>query len=314
VNDLLDAYRVLELSSNASLEEVKRAYRELTRVWHPDRFPNDKRLQQKAQERLKQINLAYELICGRGAFAPRRPSNDAKVRSTTPNTEGPHVSQQPNSPPRSQSPPPTATPTMGRRSQRQFGRGVAVFCILVAIAFTALKSYLTTAPDAHQLSRIPAFPSPTASPRYFSVSTPNPTAQVYSNAQGGDPAFTLQDSVSSTRTPVPVRRAEPVAVATPRNPVLPDSHVPVTTPSVSIRRAQPVAPTYPRPGTSSSNSFFTVGSTKDEVLTLQGSPDRFTDRMFWYGTSFVRFAGDRVVCLGIMAIPVLMQLFYLVQR
>ena len=59
-SDYLQCYRILEVEPGASLEEIKRAYRELARVWHPDRFPNDPRLQSKAQEKLKQINLAYE--------------------------------------------------------------------------------------------------------------------------------------------------------------------------------------------------------------------------------------------------------------
>ena len=55
-------YRVLELEPGASLEQVKQAWRELVKVWHPDRFPNDAKLQRKAQERLKDINGAYEML------------------------------------------------------------------------------------------------------------------------------------------------------------------------------------------------------------------------------------------------------------
>jgi hypothetical protein len=55
-------YRALELESGASLEQVKQAWRDLVKVWHPDRFPNDAKLQRKAQERLKDINCAYEIL------------------------------------------------------------------------------------------------------------------------------------------------------------------------------------------------------------------------------------------------------------
>jgi len=65
LNDFQDCYRLLELKPDATLEEVKRAYRELVKVWHPDRFTEDALLQQKAQEKLKQINLAYERISER---------------------------------------------------------------------------------------------------------------------------------------------------------------------------------------------------------------------------------------------------------
>lgn len=40
--------------------------------------------------------------------------------------------------------------------------------------------------------------------------------------------------------------------------------------------------------------YFTVGSTKDEVLAHQGTPDRFPETSFYYGTSKVLFEHDRV--------------------
>ncbi|MEK7214378.1 MAG: hypothetical protein AAB289_02125, partial [Chloroflexota bacterium] len=40
--------------------------------------------------------------------------------------------------------------------------------------------------------------------------------------------------------------------------------------------------------------FFTVGSTKDEVLTVQGTPSRFNESEFFYGTSSVRFLNGSV--------------------
>ncbi len=41
--------------------------------------------------------------------------------------------------------------------------------------------------------------------------------------------------------------------------------------------------------------FFTAGSTKDEVLAVQGTPTKFTDTTFSYGSSDVIFANGRVV-------------------
>jgi len=56
--------RTLEVEPGASLAEIRQAYRDQTKVWHPDRFANDVRLQKKAEERIKQINLAYRRLCG----------------------------------------------------------------------------------------------------------------------------------------------------------------------------------------------------------------------------------------------------------
>ena len=53
---------ILGLKPGASQEEVNQAYRDLANVWHPDRFANNLRLQKKAEEKLKEINAAYEYI------------------------------------------------------------------------------------------------------------------------------------------------------------------------------------------------------------------------------------------------------------
>ncbi len=55
-------YRTLGIEPGASLKEIKEAYRDLASVWHPDRFANNPRLQEKAQETLKEINAAYEYL------------------------------------------------------------------------------------------------------------------------------------------------------------------------------------------------------------------------------------------------------------
>ncbi len=52
----------LGLKPGASREEINEAYRDLVNVWHPDRFGNNVLLQKKAEERLKEINAAYERI------------------------------------------------------------------------------------------------------------------------------------------------------------------------------------------------------------------------------------------------------------
>jgi len=53
---------ILGLKPGAPQEEVTQAYRDMANVWHPDRFVNNVRLQKKAEEKLKEINSAYEYI------------------------------------------------------------------------------------------------------------------------------------------------------------------------------------------------------------------------------------------------------------
>jgi len=56
------AYELLGVKPGVSNRELKAAHRDLAKVWHPDRFLHDPRLQEKAQEKLKEINEAYELL------------------------------------------------------------------------------------------------------------------------------------------------------------------------------------------------------------------------------------------------------------
>ena len=53
-----DPYKVLGVAPDASDEEIKKAYRDLTKKYHPDLNPGD----QKAAEKMNDINAAYDAI------------------------------------------------------------------------------------------------------------------------------------------------------------------------------------------------------------------------------------------------------------
>ncbi|MDP8965516.1 MAG: DnaJ domain-containing protein, partial [Cyanobacteriota bacterium] len=53
-------YAFLGLKDDASMKEVKQAYRNLVKKFHPDLFYHNPQLQQKAQEVLMEINEAYD--------------------------------------------------------------------------------------------------------------------------------------------------------------------------------------------------------------------------------------------------------------
>ena len=54
--------KILELETTCSLQEAKQAYKDLVRVWHPDRFQKNPRLKDKADKKLREINLAYNYL------------------------------------------------------------------------------------------------------------------------------------------------------------------------------------------------------------------------------------------------------------
>lgn len=71
MNTEFKPYDVLGVKPGISTQELKAVYRDLAKVWHPDRFGHDPRLQQKAQEKLKEINEAYEQIVSGAASKPK---------------------------------------------------------------------------------------------------------------------------------------------------------------------------------------------------------------------------------------------------
>lgn len=57
-----DPYEVLGISKNATDDEVKAAYRALARKYHPDNFEDTNPLKELANEKMQQINEAYDEI------------------------------------------------------------------------------------------------------------------------------------------------------------------------------------------------------------------------------------------------------------
>lgn len=57
----MNPYKVLGVSENASQEEIRAAYLELVKKYHPDKYA-DNPLKELAGEKLKEINQAYEML------------------------------------------------------------------------------------------------------------------------------------------------------------------------------------------------------------------------------------------------------------
>ena len=74
---------VLGLEPGASQQAIKEAYRDLVKVWHPDRFGTDERLRRKAQDTLTDVNAAYEHLRN------YRPSSPFAARPARPNSTAP---------------------------------------------------------------------------------------------------------------------------------------------------------------------------------------------------------------------------------
>ena len=60
MDDLSESYQILDLEPGASIEDVRRSYRELVKVWHPDRF--DGEMREHAEHQTARINEAYSVL------------------------------------------------------------------------------------------------------------------------------------------------------------------------------------------------------------------------------------------------------------
>ena len=62
MSDIQKYLELLELPPGADWEAVSRAYRELIKIWHPDRFANDEKLRERAEQKSKQLNEAVRQL------------------------------------------------------------------------------------------------------------------------------------------------------------------------------------------------------------------------------------------------------------
>jgi molecular chaperone DnaJ len=54
----LSYYEILEVSKNANGDEIKKAYRKMAKLYHPDRNPDD----ENAEHKFKLCNEAYQVL------------------------------------------------------------------------------------------------------------------------------------------------------------------------------------------------------------------------------------------------------------
>ena len=72
-----DPYSILGISSGATDDEVKEAYRALARKYHPDNYADDNPLKELANEKMQEINEAYDEILKIRSGAKGNQSSDS---------------------------------------------------------------------------------------------------------------------------------------------------------------------------------------------------------------------------------------------
>ncbi|QEG33290.1 J domain-containing protein [Bythopirellula goksoeyrii] len=84
-----ESLEILHLGPSASPEDIEQAYRDLAKLWHPDKSANDPLIREQSENRIKAINRAYEILRQYGA------SSRKNIGSLTENTIIPHGPKRP---------------------------------------------------------------------------------------------------------------------------------------------------------------------------------------------------------------------------
>ncbi|KAI8980247.1 hypothetical protein BDB01DRAFT_725241 [Pilobolus umbonatus] len=79
-----DYYKILDISPNADLKEIKKAYRKKAHEWHPDKYSGDLS-KEEVEHRMSEINQAYEVL------------SDPDMRQQYDNGQDPYDTNMPNS-------------------------------------------------------------------------------------------------------------------------------------------------------------------------------------------------------------------------
>jgi DnaJ domain len=85
--DIRKCCDLLDLRPGYSQEDLKQAYKDMAQVWHPDRFAHNARLKEKAEDKLKQINTAYEVLAQALVERAKFQAAKAAARSTYPSVD-----------------------------------------------------------------------------------------------------------------------------------------------------------------------------------------------------------------------------------
>jgi hypothetical protein len=315
-----EALQVLGLETAATESEIRSAYRLLVKTWQPDRFKDDQKLKEAAEEKLKEFNSAFEYLTStsieRGwgqrpmhasrfvAFPEAAPAAETAPAEAATTIAAPAAI--PNAIPPTQLWPKIK---LYYRRARWFLRIAAVACVLLTgrSIWTFLKTHNPNSGEVVSVDDSVRKSAPAGAPQAVppgSLKADNrQPAKTRAAAQDAPPpprhVVTPYVTVGSTREEVLAQEGTPTASSEDKL-VYGKSELYLKDGAVVGWRIDPFSSPirvklWPEAPVDPGLEFFSYGSTKDSVLAVQGTPTAFSEDKFEYGGSVVYFQNNRVV-------------------
>jgi len=288
-----EALQVFGLQKDALESEIRNTYRLFLKAWSPDNLQGDEQMKAAAEDKLKDIHAAFEYLTMTSTERAqhKRPVYlTARTTSTATTTDVALVE------PRASTgyttlvvlPHPTPPPSdswyisswKALKQIYRFWRKFRLLVVLAALIFAlitgkSIRSYFR-AQRAHSEREAPSIKVPGAPS--FSVSgaqdAPNAAEAPKDDSQETEKGE-AQSPASQNPSPAPAAGMRTAA----RLPLQAASQQPVKAP----------------PASRTIHSYITVGSTKDEVIALQGTPTEASDDKLVYGKSELYLKDDAVI-------------------
>lgn len=279
-------YRVLGIRSGASWKELRKAYKSLINIWHPDRFQQNIDQRKLAEEKTKEITQSYKELAEYYKKFGTLPGVTKTTEKSVVEDVAPQNAQNAHPEPKSQNVEPATTESAPAQEHEiqpsKPGTRILVAVALAGIVFFAWQIMPGDRSDNLSQKKPPAESTvdtskdeisnqhASASKKYFTFGTP--LGKVY--AIQGVPTKTEQDIWYYGKSKVYFAKGKVLCwEENTDNPLRVE-----ITPEDGKMEAM----------------FFGEGSSKEQVLAVQGAPDRDAENVWDYGVSRVYFEKNRV--------------------
>jgi hypothetical protein len=278
MHDYSRHYAILKATQDTDWKALRARYKRLIGRWHPDRFPAAPE-RELAEERSKQITFAYQAIeryyRENGVLPPMEPATNAESAGVVAREPGTVAG---NAQPAAQARPTEHQPPDGVPRRRHAFIAIAALALATYTMFRSgdddVKEARSAGPSGSSAETNVPVPPARDIPHEETggISAGSTLGEVY--AIQGIPTLTYGDIWEYGKSSVRFKQGKVISwTQHPDNPL-------------RIARDQPIE---------LREGFFDVGSTKNEVRSIQGTPLSETETVWDYGPSRVYFEHNRVV-------------------